>query len=92
MGSAVSLVEQAQQWRLVGLHLERLSDIVAHPREEIRLLPRPQNMEAPSIRIDGLSFAYSPTEPAILDNLSARDSERRLRRDRRRRPASARPP
>jgi ATP-binding cassette, subfamily B, bacterial CvaB/MchF/RaxB len=70
MGSAVSLVEQAQQWRLVGLHLERLSDIVAHPREEIRLLPRPQNMEAPSLRIDGLSFAYSPTEAAILDNLS----------------------
>jgi ATP-binding cassette subfamily B protein RaxB len=70
MGSAVSLVEQAQQWRLIGLHLERLSDIVAHPREEIRVLPRPQNMEAPAIRIDGLSFAYSPTEAAILDSLS----------------------
>ncbi|MEA3001565.1 MAG: ATP-binding cassette, subfamily bacterial CvaB/MchF/RaxB [Sphingomonadales bacterium] len=70
MGSAVSLVEQAQQWRLIGLHLERLSDIVAHPREEIRVLPRPQNMEAPAIRIDGLSFAYSPTEAAILDGLS----------------------
>lgn len=70
MGSATSLVEQAQQWRMVGLYLERLSDIVAHPREEIRLLPRPESMEAPSIRIEGLSFAYSPTEAAILDNLS----------------------
>src|SRR3569833_2390181 len=70
MGSATSLVEQAQQWRMIGLHLERLSDIVAHPREEIRLLPRPDAMEAPSIRIDGLGFAYSPTEAAILDNLS----------------------
>ncbi|MDB5692195.1 MAG: transporter family protein [Alphaproteobacteria bacterium] len=70
MGSAVSLVEQAQQWRLIGLHLERLSDIVGHKREEIRLLPRPQNMEPPSIRIEGLAFSYSPTEAAILDNLS----------------------
>jgi ATP-binding cassette subfamily B protein RaxB len=70
MGSAVSLVEQAQQWRLIGLHLERLSDIVGHPREEIRLLPRPQAMDAPAIRIEGLSFSYSPTEAAILDNLS----------------------
>ncbi len=70
MSSAVSLVEQAQQWRLIGLHLERLSDIVAHPREEIRLLPRPRSMAAPAVRIDGLSFSYSPTEPAILDDLS----------------------
>ena len=70
MGSAVSLVEQAQQWRMIGLYLERLSDIVAHPREEIRLLPRPQSLEAPSIRIEGLSFSYSPTEAAIIDALS----------------------
>jgi ATP-binding cassette subfamily B protein RaxB len=70
MGSAVSLVEQAQQWRLIGLHLERLSDIVAHPREEVRLLPRPSRFEAPAIRIQGLGFSYSPTEPAILDDLS----------------------
>jgi ATP-binding cassette subfamily B protein RaxB len=69
MGSAVSLVEQAQQWRLIGLHLERLSDIVAHPREEIRLLPRPSRFEPPAIRVQGLGFAYSVTEPAILDDL-----------------------
>ena len=70
MGSAISLVEQAQQWRMIGLHLERLSDIAGHPREDIRLLPRPRGFEPPSIRIDGLSFSYSPTEPAILDDLS----------------------
>jgi ATP-binding cassette subfamily B protein RaxB len=28
-------------------------------------------MEPPAIRIEGLSFAYSPTEAAILDNLTA---------------------
>jgi ATP-binding cassette subfamily B protein RaxB len=70
MGSAVSLVEQTQQWRLIGLHLERLSDIVAHPREEARPLPRPRGFEAPALRIEGLSFSYSPTEPAIFDNVS----------------------
>lgn len=71
MGSATSLVQQVQDWRMIGLHLERLSDIVAHPREEIRLLPRPATMEPPAIRIEGLSFAYSPTEAAIVDNLNA---------------------
>jgi ATP-binding cassette subfamily B protein RaxB len=70
MGSAVNLVEQAQQWKLVGLHLERLSDIVAQPREEVRLIPRPRLMNAPSLRADAVSFAYGPTEPPIFERLS----------------------
>jgi ATP-binding cassette subfamily B protein RaxB len=68
--SAVALVEQAQNWRLVGLHLERLSDIVTQPREDVRLVPRPRLMNAPSIRVDQLSFAYGPTEPPIFERLS----------------------
>jgi ATP-binding cassette subfamily B protein RaxB len=68
--SAVSLVEQAQQWRLIGLHLERLSDIVAHPREAVRPAPPRSDFEAPSLRIEGLGFSYSPAEAPILDALS----------------------
>ena len=40
IASASSLVDQSQQWRLLGLHLERLSDIVGEKQEEIRLLRR----------------------------------------------------
>jgi ATP-binding cassette subfamily B protein RaxB len=68
--SAVALVDQAQQWRLVGLHLERLSDIIAQPREEVRPVARPRLMNAPSLRADAVSFAYGPTEAPIFERLS----------------------
>lgn len=68
--SAAALVDQVQKWRLVGLHLERLSDIVGHQREEIRLVPRPQSLTPPAVRLDGLSFAYGPAETPILDQVS----------------------
>jgi ATP-binding cassette, subfamily B, bacterial CvaB/MchF/RaxB len=69
MGSATALVDQAQNWRLIGLHLERLSDIVGERQEEIRLLPRPRSLAAPALRVDGLAFAYGPTEPPIFEKL-----------------------
>ena len=68
--SAAALVDQVQKWRLVGLHLERLSDIVGQQREEIRLVPRPQSLTPPAVRLDGLSFAYGPAEAPILDQVS----------------------
>ena len=68
--SATALVDQAQRWRLVGLHLERLSDIVGQEKEEIRLVARPHLLPPPTIRLDGLGFSYGPTEPPILDNLN----------------------
>ncbi len=68
--SASSLVDQAQQWKLVGLHLERLSDIVGQPQEEIRFSPRPRSMNPPAIRLDSLTFSYGPTEAPLIDKLS----------------------
>jgi ATP-binding cassette subfamily B protein RaxB len=66
--SASSLVGQFQKWRLLGVHLDRLSDIVGERKEEIRLGgPREMLMAGPGIRVDGLSFAYSPSEAPILD-------------------------
>src|SRR5207244_3537170 len=40
--SATALVSQFQKWRLLGLHLERLSDIAGEKREEI-MLPQGRN-------------------------------------------------
>lgn len=68
--SAAALVQQAQRWRLIGLHLERLSDIVGQQREEIRLLPRPRDFTPPAIKLDTLNFTYGPTEAPIFDKLS----------------------
>jgi ATP-binding cassette subfamily B protein RaxB len=69
--SATALVSQFQKWRLLGLHLERLSDIAGEKREEI-MLPQGRNpsLSSPHMRLEGLTFAYGPTEPPILSNLS----------------------
>lgn len=67
--SAVALVEQLQSWRLLGLHLERLSDVVAEKREALRLTPRRGLLPAPAIRAEGLSFSYGPAEAPIFEKL-----------------------
>ncbi len=69
--SAISLVSQFQKWRLLGLHLERLSDIVGEKREEVRM-PRVRDpgQISPHIQLKGLTFAYGPTEPPIFTDLS----------------------
>jgi ATP-binding cassette subfamily B protein RaxB len=68
-GSAVALVEQAQQWRLLGVHLDRLSDIVGQPREELKASPRTKLLPAPEIRAESLSFTYGPNETPIFEKL-----------------------
>ena len=69
--SATALVSQFQKWRLLGLHLERLSDIVGERREDVRLPQvRSANQTSPHIQLQGLSFAYGPTEPPIMTDLT----------------------
>ena len=69
--SATSLVSQFQKWRLLGLHLERLSDIVGEKREEVRLPQvRNPNATSPHIQLQNLTFSYGPTEPPIMTDLS----------------------
>jgi ATP-binding cassette subfamily B protein RaxB len=68
--SASSLVGQFQKWRLLGVHLDRLSDIVGERKEEIRLGgPRQSLMPGPGVRVEGLTFAYTPAEAPILDQV-----------------------
>ena len=69
MGSAVALVGQLQRWRLVGVHLDRLSDIIGEQREDLRPAPRAGLLPAPEVRAEGLSFAYGPTEAPIFDKI-----------------------
>lgn len=69
--SARSLVSQFQKWRLLGLHLERLSDIVGEKKEDVRLPQvRNANLTSPHIRIENLTFSYGPTEPPIMTDLT----------------------
>jgi ATP-binding cassette subfamily B protein RaxB len=67
--SAISLVDHAQRWRILGLHLERLSDIVGQKREELRPGRRTALLPPPAIRAEGLGFAYGPNESPIFERL-----------------------
>lgn len=67
-GSAMALVRQWQRWRLLSVHLERLSDIVGEKRETLlpALRPGPQG-KAPMIRARDLTFAYGSGEAPVLN-------------------------
>ena len=67
--SAAALVEQLQKWRLLQVHLDRLSDIVCEEREQAQAAPRRTLLPGPAIRVEELSFAYGPAEPPVLDRL-----------------------
>lgn len=71
ISSATALVDHAENYRLLSVHLERLSDIVAHPRENVAAAsPRAGLLPAPSIRAEGLTFAYAPSDPPILKDMN----------------------
>lgn len=67
--SATALIDQFQRWRLIGLHLERLSDIVTQEQEAVQAAPPRVLLSGPDIRLEGLGFSYSPTEPPTLDKI-----------------------
>ncbi|MHA6845365.1 peptidase domain-containing ABC transporter [Ralstonia syzygii] len=69
----MSLTDKLFDWRMLGLHAERIADIVRHPpeqsdpRDEIDL----SGIE-PSITLDNVGYRYSPTEPEVLTGISLR--------------------
>lgn len=67
---AIALVQHAIAFRMLSLHLDRLSDIVHAPREEMAA-PAAQGSRAVSgaLTLDAVSFRYGVTEPFILDQL-----------------------
>ena len=69
--SASALVEQAQQWRLINIHLERLSDIVGQESEALLAPPpRPPIAAPPWIRAEGLGFSYGTGDTTVFAGLS----------------------
>jgi len=67
--SASALVDQLQDWRLLSVHLERLSDIVTERKEDFPAFQRGGLLAGPSVRLDGLKFAYDPTEKPVLEQI-----------------------
>jgi ATP-binding cassette subfamily B protein RaxB len=69
VSSASALIDQIQQWRLVGVHLDRLSDIVVQTPEPLVITPREELLPGPEVRGQGLTFRYDPGDPPIFENL-----------------------
>lgn len=65
--SAIALIDQLQKWRLLTVHLERLSDIVGQSKENLKVPPPRRLLPGPAINASGLSFAYDASEAPILD-------------------------
>jgi ATP-binding cassette subfamily B protein RaxB len=70
VGSATSLVDQVLRWRLLSVHLERLSDIVCEPKEELTAHVRRGIMPGPAIALDNVSFRYDEAGAPILNRVS----------------------
>lgn len=69
--SATALVQQWQKWRLLSVHLERLSDIVGEKRETItHSARRGPTGNPPAITARDLTFAYAADEGPVLDKVS----------------------
>jgi ATP-binding cassette, subfamily B, bacterial CvaB/MchF/RaxB len=66
---ALGLINQAMQFRLLGLHLERLADIVtAAPDVSAEAKPH-INMQG-AIRLAAISFRYGAADPFVLEDVS----------------------
>jgi ATP-binding cassette subfamily B protein RaxB len=64
----ISLVNQAIQFRLLGLHLERLGDIVHAAPEAQGIAPLAASAEG-GIRMKGVSFRYGAADPYVLQDI-----------------------
>jgi len=69
---AASLIDQSIAFRMLGLHLERLSDIALADQDasmteqtHAQLQPLKGGLE-----LRGVSYRYSPTDPIVLDNVN----------------------
>ncbi|WP_084238621.1 peptidase domain-containing ABC transporter [Sphingomonas asaccharolytica] len=70
--SAIQLVAQFRQWRVVSLHLDRLADITSEQREQTGIVvPRDHGRLKPAeIRVENLGFTYSATEAELFHDIS----------------------
>ncbi|MBL0405448.1 peptidase domain-containing ABC transporter [Microvirga aerilata] len=67
LSKATNLIETGIQYRMLDLHLDRLSDIALAEREQDRhgesLVPREVRG---AVELEGVSFRYADTEPEVL--------------------------
>ncbi|MFM7703629.1 MAG: peptidase domain-containing ABC transporter, partial [Rubrivivax sp.] len=75
-GRVSALIDYAVQWRMLGLHAERLADIaLAAPERDSAVQPRPMHDLShlpPSLELRDVSFRHAEGEPWVLHHASLR--------------------
>jgi len=68
---AASLIDQGIAFRMLSLHLERLSDIALAPQDVsfVGDIPAPRLLEG-RIELRNVKFRYSPIDPAVLNGVN----------------------
>lgn len=74
IGSIDSLIDQWLQFKMLGMHLDRLADII-HTEPEQTTQPLLENINEPTamsghISVRGLAFRYSDQTPYVFENLN----------------------
>ncbi len=69
-GRMQALIGHAFDWRMLGLHAERLADIALEPPEAEPPVETDAQRLAPRIELRNISFRYADGEPWVLRNLS----------------------
>lgn len=69
-GRMQALIGYAFDWRMLGLHAERLAEIALEPPEERPPVETDAARLAPRIELRNISFCYADGEPWVLKNLS----------------------
>ncbi|KWV11020.1 peptidase domain-containing ABC transporter [Xanthomonas translucens pv. translucens] len=71
------LIDRLAEFRLLRIHLERVADIVHHPREQAGQQADPGRWHDTGIELRGLGFRYADDAAAVLDqvNLQIRAGE-----------------
>jgi ATP-binding cassette subfamily B protein RaxB len=70
LARGASLIDQGIAFRMLGLHLERLSDIAMADQDVSFAQPSTRSSRVEGrIELRGISFRYSPTDPLVLDGV-----------------------
>lgn len=72
MQKAASLIDQVIAFRMLGLHLERLSDIALADQDAsfaTEVPPRAEPLTG-AVELRNVRFRYSPTDPLVLDGVN----------------------
>lgn len=70
MEKTANLIEKFIEFKMLGLHFERIADIALTEKEDLQPANLKRHSLEGSIEVRNVSFAYSDATPNVLDNLS----------------------